>query len=126
MTCCGGYMWAIIGIILVLASCSEKFKYYFKFTVYIITCMLSATLPIPLMLFKPRDARNALYVNNFNLHILLLNTMHIPLSKSEISLKITEELRNHNRIAISINVSGITHARTAKRYRYGRIKTLYN
>lgn len=38
----------------------ERIKYYLKFTAFFIISLISATFPIPLMIFYPRDSRNAL------------------------------------------------------------------
>ncbi|XP_026468615.1 1-acyl-sn-glycerol-3-phosphate acyltransferase alpha-like [Ctenocephalides felis] len=48
---------AIAGLL--LYAVNYKARYYMKFSIYAIWCMLAATLPIPLMLPWPRDYRNA-------------------------------------------------------------------
>uniref|UniRef100_U5ETZ2 1-acyl-sn-glycerol-3-phosphate acyltransferase n=1 Tax=Corethrella appendiculata TaxID=1370023 RepID=U5ETZ2_9DIPT len=40
---------------------SSRARYYIKWIVFILGCMLSATLPIPLMLLRPLDYRNAIF-----------------------------------------------------------------
>ncbi|CAO1393815.1 unnamed protein product, partial [Diamesa tonsa] len=48
----------VMGIL--LFSMSNRFKFYVKMSIFMILSIISATLPIPLMLPKPRDYRNAL------------------------------------------------------------------
>lgn len=49
-------------ILVILWKTSSVARLYLKFTIFAITSMVSATAPIPLMLLRPRDWRNALYV----------------------------------------------------------------
>lgn len=44
----------------ILYKASKKARYYLKFTYFIFVSLLGATIPIPLMLLKPRDSDNAL------------------------------------------------------------------
>lgn len=44
----------------VLYDRSAKFRYYLKFTVYVVICSTSALLIIPPSLIKPRNVKNVL------------------------------------------------------------------
>lgn len=46
----------------VLWKFSIKVRYYMKMTIYAVISVIFATAPIPIMLLKPRDSKNALYV----------------------------------------------------------------
>ncbi|XP_034234514.1 1-acyl-sn-glycerol-3-phosphate acyltransferase alpha-like isoform X2 [Thrips palmi] len=48
-------------LLMVLCSTSRVVRYYAKWTVFVVWSTLSACLPIPLMLLKPLDWRNALF-----------------------------------------------------------------
>jgi hypothetical protein len=54
-----------VGAILLLVflyHVSNVFRYYFKFAVFIVISLMSATMYIPLMLWRPRSYKNALWV----------------------------------------------------------------
>lgn len=52
---------AILAVtVLLLYKSSKQARYYLKFIYFILISLLGATLPIPFMLIKPRDCRNAL------------------------------------------------------------------
>lgn len=53
-------MWLVTGVVLLLLLSNERFRYHCKFIIFIVSCLIVATLPIPLMLHRPKDARNAL------------------------------------------------------------------
>ncbi|XP_030767658.1 1-acyl-sn-glycerol-3-phosphate acyltransferase alpha [Sitophilus oryzae] len=54
------WLLAIIGAIAILWKVSSIARWFIKWTLFIIVSLVSATLPIPVMLLKPRDPRNAL------------------------------------------------------------------
>lgn len=58
----GLLLWTLIALVLLtlLWNISAAGKYYIKWTLFGVICVLSATLPIPLMLLRPKDPRNAL------------------------------------------------------------------
>lgn len=58
----GLLLWTLIVLVLLtlLWKISDAGKYYIKWTLFGVICALSATLPIPLMLLRPKDPRNAL------------------------------------------------------------------
>jgi len=58
----GILLWAALTtmILAVLWNVSSMARYYLKFTIFILLSLIFATVPIPLMLLKPRDSRNAL------------------------------------------------------------------
>ncbi|GBP76938.1 hypothetical protein EVAR_53820_1 [Eumeta japonica] len=47
-------------LLIILFTISSAARYYIKFTCFIVASLIFATAPLPLMLFKPRDPRNAL------------------------------------------------------------------
>lgn len=51
---------AIILLLIYLLSASHVFRYYTKFLVFVFLSLISATIFVPLMLWRPRDYRNAL------------------------------------------------------------------
>lgn len=55
-----GLFLVVIFLSLILYFTSAKARYYFKFIYFILASLIGATLPIPLMLLKPRDSDNAL------------------------------------------------------------------
>lgn len=67
----GPLLWIVLAIALLLLTAtilwktSHFAKLFLKFTIFAIASMVSATAPIPLMLLRPRDSRNALYVARF-------------------------------------------------------------
>lgn len=50
----------IMVLLLILFGISSAARYYIKFTLFIVLCLIFATAPVPLMLLKPFDPRNAL------------------------------------------------------------------
>ncbi|XP_018320801.2 1-acyl-sn-glycerol-3-phosphate acyltransferase alpha isoform X2 [Agrilus planipennis] len=50
----------VLTIIIILWKNSLTAQYYLKFTLFILISLVAASLPIPLMLRRPRDSRNAL------------------------------------------------------------------
>jgi len=48
----------VVAIILFLIS--DRAQYSIKMMVFIVSAIMAATLPVPLMLFRPKDYRNAL------------------------------------------------------------------
>lgn len=60
MSCCVACCLAAAALIAVLCVFSATCRYYGKFALFILVSLIWATLPIPLMLFRPRDPRNAL------------------------------------------------------------------
>ncbi|XP_076252911.1 1-Acylglycerol-3-phosphate O-acyltransferase 2 isoform X2 [Rhynchophorus ferrugineus] len=51
---------AIVALLAILWTVSTVAKWFIKWTLFIIVCLFSACLPIPIMLLKPKDPRNAL------------------------------------------------------------------
>lgn len=51
---------AVILLVIYLFSASHVFRYYAKFLVFVVLSLISATIFVPLMLWRPRDYRNAL------------------------------------------------------------------
>lgn len=51
---------AVLLLVIYLFSASHVFRYYAKFLVFVILSLISATIFVPLMLWRPRDYRNAL------------------------------------------------------------------
>lgn len=51
---------AVLLLVIYLFSASHVFRYYTKFLVFVILSLISATIFLPLMLWRPRDYRNAL------------------------------------------------------------------
>lgn len=49
---------AIVAI--VLFSVSNRVQFYVKMSVFLLSALVAAVVPIPLMLHRPRDYRNAL------------------------------------------------------------------
>lgn len=59
------YGWVCVAAVSLLAVAavvcvSRVATYYLKFILFILTSLICATIPIPVMLLKPRDPRNAL------------------------------------------------------------------
>lgn len=47
-------------VALLLFSMSNRVQYYTKMFIFIVSALIAATVPIPLMLHRPKDYRNAL------------------------------------------------------------------
>lgn len=59
MLCC--WSWLLVTTSLCILVCvSHTARYYAKFCLFIIVSLVSAMVPIPLMLLRPKDPRNAL------------------------------------------------------------------
>ncbi|XP_022910082.1 1-acyl-sn-glycerol-3-phosphate acyltransferase beta [Onthophagus taurus] len=58
----GYWLWIIMVIIfwIVLWKTSSVARYYFKFSIFALASVVFATTPIPFMLLKPKDSKNAL------------------------------------------------------------------
>ncbi|XP_074025565.1 1-acyl-sn-glycerol-3-phosphate acyltransferase alpha isoform X1 [Leptinotarsa decemlineata] len=54
------YSLALVTLLVILWKISSAARYWIKYTIFFLVCIMSACLPIPLMLLKPRDSRNAL------------------------------------------------------------------
>ncbi|XP_075986576.1 1-Acylglycerol-3-phosphate O-acyltransferase 2 [Anticarsia gemmatalis] len=50
----------VMALLVILFTMSSMARYYIKFTLFIVLCLIFATAPVPLMLLKPFDPRNAL------------------------------------------------------------------
>ncbi|KPI93232.1 1-acyl-sn-glycerol-3-phosphate acyltransferase alpha [Papilio xuthus] len=50
----------VMALLIILFTISSIARYYIKFILFIVLSLLSASLPIPLMLIRPFDPRNAL------------------------------------------------------------------
>ncbi|CAK1599653.1 unnamed protein product [Parnassius mnemosyne] len=50
----------IMALLIILFTISSIARYYIKFTLFLVLSLSFATLPIPLMLFRPFDPKNAL------------------------------------------------------------------
>ncbi|XP_050665444.1 1-acyl-sn-glycerol-3-phosphate acyltransferase alpha-like [Leptidea sinapis] len=50
----------VMALLFILFSISSIARYYIKFTLFVVLSLIFATAPLPLMLFRPFDPRNAL------------------------------------------------------------------
>lgn len=50
----------VIMFIIIMYTSSHAFRYYAKYTIFTVLSFISATIFIPLMLWRPRDYRNGL------------------------------------------------------------------
>lgn len=50
----------VMVLLVILVTISSMARYYVKFTLYIVVCLMCAAVPLPFMLLKPFDPRNAL------------------------------------------------------------------
>ncbi|XP_047514245.1 1-acyl-sn-glycerol-3-phosphate acyltransferase alpha [Pieris napi] len=50
----------VMALLIILFSISSTVRYYVKFTLFVVLSLIFATAPLPLMLFKPFDPKNAL------------------------------------------------------------------
>ncbi|KAG6447589.1 hypothetical protein O3G_MSEX005047 [Manduca sexta] len=50
----------VMALLLILFTISSIARYYIKFTIFTVLCLIFATAPMPLMLFRPFSPKNAL------------------------------------------------------------------
>lgn len=50
----------VMVLVIILFTMSSIARYYIKFTIFVVLCLIFATAPVPLMLLKPFDPKNAL------------------------------------------------------------------
>lgn len=60
LSCCVAWIAAAMTLVATLCMLSVTCRYYGKFALFILVSLIWATLPIPVMLLRPRDPRNAL------------------------------------------------------------------
>ncbi|KAF5280655.1 hypothetical protein FQA39_LY05303 [Lamprigera yunnana] len=58
----GIFLWALLTTMLltIVWSVSSMARYYLKFSIFILSSLIFATVPIPIMLLRPRDSKNGL------------------------------------------------------------------
>ncbi|KAK4881583.1 hypothetical protein RN001_004902 [Aquatica leii] len=58
----GILLWAVLTTMLltIMWNVSSMARYYLKFSIFILTSLIFATVPIPIMFLKPRSSKNAL------------------------------------------------------------------
>lgn len=65
--------WVLVAFILILPflyESSKAFRYYFKFFIYYGIVMTTAVVVIPIMMCRPKDVKNLLYVfTNYHVHV---------------------------------------------------------
>lgn len=60
MACSFNELLGLAFVAIVLFSMSNRVQYFVKMNIFILSALIAAVVPIPLMLPRPRDYRNAL------------------------------------------------------------------
>ncbi|XP_055598222.1 1-acyl-sn-glycerol-3-phosphate acyltransferase alpha [Uranotaenia lowii] len=61
MTTSTGELWGLAFMTFFIITLSSTARYYFKFFCFVVLSLISAVGPVPFMLLRPRDYRNALF-----------------------------------------------------------------